>query len=78
MGTVIPRNIRIVGRSDIIHPAFAQTRQLEGKSLTERINSLPLWARDYIARIETEADPAGTQRLLIELVSLTVLRIVCS
>jgi hypothetical protein len=31
-----------------------------------RINSLPLWARDYIMRIETEADPAGTQRLVLE------------
>jgi hypothetical protein len=36
------------------------------KTLVERINGLPLWARDYIARIETEADPAGTQRLVIE------------
>jgi hypothetical protein len=36
------------------------------KSLVERINRLPLWARDDIMRIETEADPAGTQRLIIE------------
>jgi hypothetical protein len=36
------------------------------RSLVDRINSLPKWARDYIANIETEADPAGTQRRLIE------------
>jgi hypothetical protein len=36
------------------------------RSLIDRINSLPKWARDYIMRIETEADPAGTQRRLIE------------
>jgi hypothetical protein len=36
------------------------------RSLADRINRLPLWARDYIMRIQTEADPAGTQRLLIE------------
>lgn len=36
------------------------------RSLVDRINSLPKWARDYIACIETEADPAGTQRRLIE------------
>jgi hypothetical protein len=34
--------------------------------LVDRINALPKWARDYIMRIETEADPAGTQRRLIE------------
>ena len=36
------------------------------RSLAERINGLPKWARDYIMCIETEADPAGTQRRLIE------------
>lgn len=36
------------------------------RSLIDRIDSLPKWARDYIMRIETEADPAGTQRRLIE------------
>ena len=36
------------------------------RSLVDRINSLPQWARDYIMNIETEADPAGTQRRLIE------------
>ncbi len=36
------------------------------RSLVERINGLPKWARDYIMYIETEADPAGTQRRLIE------------
>jgi len=36
------------------------------RSLVDRINSLPKWARDYITYIETEADPAGTQRRLIE------------
>ena len=36
------------------------------RSLVERINALPKWARDYIISIETEADPAGTQRRLIE------------
>jgi len=36
------------------------------RSLVERINSLPQWARDYIMNIETEADPAGAQRRLVE------------
>ena len=36
------------------------------RALLDRINSLPKWARDYIAHIETEGDPAGTQRRLIE------------
>lgn len=36
------------------------------RSLVDRINSLPRWAREYIMRIETETDPAGTQRRLIE------------
>jgi hypothetical protein len=35
-------------------------------SLVDRINALPKWARNYIMRIEAEADPAGTQRRLIE------------
>jgi hypothetical protein len=36
------------------------------RSLVDRINALPKWARDYIMQIETESDPAGTQRRLIE------------
>jgi hypothetical protein len=36
------------------------------RSLVNRINALPKWARDYIMQIETESDPAGTQRRLIE------------
>ncbi len=36
------------------------------RSLVDRINALPKWARDYIAAIETEGDPAGTQRRLIQ------------
>jgi len=36
------------------------------RSFVDRINSLPQWARDYIVNIETEADPAGTQRRLVE------------
>jgi hypothetical protein len=36
------------------------------RSLADWINALPKWARNYIMRIETEADPAGTQRRLIE------------
>ena len=36
------------------------------RSLVDRISALPKWARNYIMRIETEADPAGTQRRLIE------------
>jgi hypothetical protein len=36
------------------------------RSLVDRTNRLPKWARDYIMYIETEADPAGTQRRLIE------------
>ena len=36
------------------------------RCLVDRINSLPKWARDYIASIESEADPSGTQRRLIE------------
>jgi hypothetical protein len=39
---------------------------IKKRSLADRINSLPKWARDYIMNIETEADPAGTQRRLIE------------
>ena len=36
------------------------------RSLVDRLNSLPQWARDYIMDIETESDPAGTQRRLVE------------
>jgi hypothetical protein len=36
------------------------------RSLVDRINALPKWARDYIMQIEAESDPAGTQRRLIE------------
>jgi hypothetical protein len=36
------------------------------RSLVDRVNSLPQWARDYIMNIETEADSAGTQRRLVE------------
>jgi hypothetical protein len=36
------------------------------RSLVDRINMLPKWARDYIMQLETAADPAGTQRRLIE------------
>jgi hypothetical protein len=36
------------------------------RSLVDRINALPKWARDYIMQIETASDPAGTQRRLIE------------
>ena len=36
------------------------------RSLVDRFNRLPRWARDYIMNIETEADPAGTQRRLVE------------
>jgi hypothetical protein len=36
------------------------------RSLDDRIDALPKWARNYIMRIESEADPAGTQRRLIE------------
>jgi hypothetical protein len=39
---------------------------IKKRSLADRINSLPKWARDYIMNIETEADPAGPQRRLIE------------
>ena len=36
------------------------------RSLVDRVNGLPKWARNYMMCIETEADPAGTQRRLIE------------
>jgi hypothetical protein len=40
--------------------------RLERKSLVERINSLPLWARDYIMNIQTNGDPAGLIRRVSE------------
>jgi hypothetical protein len=36
------------------------------KSLAERINSLPKWARDYIMNIQTNGDPAGLIRRVSE------------
>lgn len=36
------------------------------KALVERINALPKWARDYIFEIETNGDPAGMVRRVVE------------
>jgi len=37
----------------------------EPKNLSERINSLPKWAREYIHELEARADPAGDVQELI-------------
>jgi hypothetical protein len=36
------------------------------KTLVERINGLPKWARDYISEIQTNGDPAGMVRQVKE------------